>query len=342
MRESSSLDSLPVESVLIETIQEADSPRIHGIDEGHVRVLCEIEALPPIILHRESLRVIDGMHRLRAAILAGRKYIQAVLFSGSDAEAFTVAVEANIRHGRPLTLDDRRSAAHRIIVERPELSDRAIASTVGLAAKTVAGIRAEVGGPGAVQGTRIGKDGRVRPLDITAARLEAARIVTERPNAPLREIAREAGLSVGTARDVRDRLRRGDQPLPTGGSSRTEQAVRTTDGPDARVSPIDRLRRPRLPARSADKAPILASLAKDPTLRYSAAGRWLLRWLRVKELKREELVEVSSVVPGHCAMSVAALARSCAEAWTLLAETLERDAAEVSAEWVNRPPAAGL
>ena len=42
------------------------------------------------------MRVIDGMHRLRAAILNGRSSIEVEFFDGSDEEAFIRAVEQNV------------------------------------------------------------------------------------------------------------------------------------------------------------------------------------------------------------------------------------------------------
>lgn len=47
------------------------------------------------------MRVIDGMHRLRAAQLQGRTEIDARLLDISDAEAFLRGVAANVSHGLP-------------------------------------------------------------------------------------------------------------------------------------------------------------------------------------------------------------------------------------------------
>lgn len=97
-------------------------------------MLAAVEAkLPPIIVHRATMRVIDGMHRLAAAKLRNDETIEVRFFEGTEQEAFVLAVKANISHGRPLSLTDRTSAAERIIVSHPAWSDRAIAVAAGSA-----------------------------------------------------------------------------------------------------------------------------------------------------------------------------------------------------------------
>ncbi|MEV7203411.1 winged helix-turn-helix domain-containing protein [Streptomyces griseoluteus] len=65
-------------------------------------------------------------------------------------------------------------------------------------------------------GVRVGRDGRARAVGEGSARARevACRLLREEPGASLREIARRAGLSPATVADVRDRLRRGEDPLP--------------------------------------------------------------------------------------------------------------------------------
>jgi hypothetical protein len=64
------------ESVPILRLAPADSPRLLGEDAEHVRMLADAGTdLPPILVHRRTPRVIDGMHRLRAAHLRGDTHI---------------------------------------------------------------------------------------------------------------------------------------------------------------------------------------------------------------------------------------------------------------------------
>jgi hypothetical protein len=52
------------------SLRAGESLRLNGEDKTHVERLAEAEGpLPPILVERRSLRVIDGMHRLLAASL---------------------------------------------------------------------------------------------------------------------------------------------------------------------------------------------------------------------------------------------------------------------------------
>jgi len=147
------LERLPVVDVEVSVLtaaQPADrlsrmSPRIHEENAEHVELLVAAgTAVPPIIVHRPTMRVIDGLHRLRAAQRCGRRTIGVRFFDGDEAAAFVLAVTANAGHGLPLSLADRKRAAARIVGCYPRWSDRKIASITGLAPGTVAGIRLSV------------------------------------------------------------------------------------------------------------------------------------------------------------------------------------------------------
>ena len=79
------------------------SPRAVRVDEDHVLALAEVlDRLPPVVVDQRTMKVIDGVHRVEASRRLGRTEIRALLFSGSGTEALVVAVQANIRHGKPL------------------------------------------------------------------------------------------------------------------------------------------------------------------------------------------------------------------------------------------------
>src|SRR6266545_2118375 len=132
-----------IEVVRIESLVVADSPRLSGENKEHINRLIEVghEALPPILVQRNTMKVIDGVHRVRAAALAGQDKIAARFFEGGDDEAFLYAVKENTTHGLPLTLADRRAAAGRVMRTHPQLSDRSISEYTALSDKTVASIR---------------------------------------------------------------------------------------------------------------------------------------------------------------------------------------------------------
>ncbi|RZQ61537.1 streptomycin biosynthesis protein [Amycolatopsis suaedae] len=164
-----------IADVPIENVARADSPRSRGVDPAHARVLAERAGeLDPILVHRATMRVIDGAHRLEAARLTGARTIRVRFFDGSEADAFVQSVRANVAHGLPLSLADRKAAAARIVGSHPQWSDRMIAEVTGLAHKTVGAVRRKSTGENPQSATRVGRDGRVRRLP-TAAAAEPAR-----------------------------------------------------------------------------------------------------------------------------------------------------------------------
>jgi ParB-like chromosome segregation protein Spo0J len=269
-------------------------------------VLAELDVnLPPVLVHRPTMRVIDGMHRVRAAVLRGRDTIEVRFFDGTEDAAFILAVEANIAHGLPLSRADRTAAAVRIIVSRPHWSDRAIAASTGLSAKTVAAIRRRWAGSLPQPAARVGRDGRIRPVDIGGRRQRAAELINHHPEAPLRRIAQESGISVATARDVRDRISRGVGAVPQ--RRRTAGRPETTAGTHA--APRNLRQR-------------LRSLTQDPSLRYTEHGRSLLRWFDARLVDPGEWTGFVGTIPPHSAYLVAELARGCAAAWREFADEL--------------------
>ncbi|MFF5099877.1 MULTISPECIES: streptomycin biosynthesis protein [Actinosynnema] len=304
--------------VPVDRIEVADSPRVGGENPEHTRLLAEVGApLPPILVHRSTMRVIDGVHRLRAATLRGQVMIAVQYFDGDEESAYLLAVRSNLRHGLPLSLNDRRAAAQRVLARRPEWSDRVIASLVGLSPDTVAAVRCRALDQDAEPGARVGRDGRVRPVDPSQGRRRAEAVLAERPDASLREIAREAGIAVATARDVRERVRRGLDAVP-GSCGRADREGR----PAPRGAIPVQTRRTTL----TDLTSTLGSLKKDPSLRFTEDGRKLLRWLDFHLLSLDADNLVTSAVPPHCAPLVAELSRQYARLWQDFAKAVEHRA----------------
>ncbi|HWF28470.1 MAG TPA: ParB/RepB/Spo0J family partition protein [Mycobacterium sp.] len=276
--------------------------------------------LPPILVHRPSMRIIDGHHRVAAAKRKGFEDINAYLINGSEESAFIVAVRENVTHGLPLSLSDRRAAAARILQTHPHLSDRAIAATTGLSAKTVGAIRCATA-ENQQSHNRLGKDGRVRPLNATAGRQLAAELLCLQTGASLREIARAAGISLSTVRDVRDRLRRGDPPVPASHAEKRSVTVQEGEKRDASR------RHPATPSletfintdEPADINRVLLSLSKDPALRMNDAGRELLRWLHLHAVSCADSQKIPESIPDHCLDHLIEMARCCAANWAIIA-----------------------
>jgi ParB-like chromosome segregation protein Spo0J len=315
-------------SIPVLALKSADSPRLNGEDRAHIARLAETETpLPPILVHKRTMRVVDGMHRVMAASLQGREAIDVIFLDGSEADIFLRAVQENIAHGLPLSRADRRAAAERIIASHPHMSDRAIGHSVGLAAKIVADIRRRRSSEDLSQlSARVGRDGRVRPVDSGEGRRRAAELLAQHPEASLRAVARAVGISPATVLDVRKRLERGDSAVPgkrPANDMATSGAEAKTDSDETPV----RARLRRLPGSrsTAPSSPALTveKLLRDPSLRGSDWGREVLRLLHVTSVAVEQLPDTVSGLPPHCVPAVAHLAHQYAQMWQDFARELD-------------------
>ncbi|HEX4722020.1 MAG TPA: streptomycin biosynthesis protein [Pseudonocardiaceae bacterium] len=350
----------PSERVPVTALRPADSPRTAGTSDEHVRKLALITPeLPPIVVHRPTMRVVDGMHRLAAARLRSAEFVEVQFVGGTAADAFVLAVELN-HGGLPLTLADRTSAAARIIASHREWSDRRIAAVTGLAANTVGAIRRRLGGRESRNGeltARVGRDGKTRPGSTVAARLLASELIADNPSASLREIARAAGMSPATAGDVRARLSRGEPPItPRQRVALREQppplAVATArrdspvrgDSSARRDSPVrrDSSARPDSPARRGgpvgvvDNADLVYRLRCDPSLRFTDGGRVLLRAMDVCLFDPQHWERIAASVPPHHRDAIVRLVRHSAGVWQDFADRLARGTGESSDHRASR------
>jgi hypothetical protein len=83
----------------------------------------------------------------------------------------------------------------------------------GLSPKTVARLRSRATVDSAQSRARVGRDGRLRPVDPAEVRRRVAEAVRSDPEASTRAIAARTGASQATVRDVRERLDRGVSEL---------------------------------------------------------------------------------------------------------------------------------
>jgi hypothetical protein len=57
-------DGFSASMVAAASLKAGDTPRLEGENLEHIKTLAEVEASwPPILVHRQTMRVIDGMHR---------------------------------------------------------------------------------------------------------------------------------------------------------------------------------------------------------------------------------------------------------------------------------------
>lgn len=197
-------------------ISQTLAVRSDRLDLAHVDALRQVlDQLPPIVVRPNPehpgdggmhdggpYQLIDGAHRCAAFHFEGRP-VPAIVLELDDTEALAVAARANVAHGRPLTLEDRKSIAARLAGMAPDRSDRWIAQQCGLSNKTVTAIRAC--STEEIPQLNTGRDGKVRPAPEVAAqnRAHAEELAGENPAITVRELAAETGVSVGTAASIK-------------------------------------------------------------------------------------------------------------------------------------------
>lgn len=145
-------------------------PRTSGLDASHVRTLEEgPDAWDPITVIADGVRytLIDGAHRLAAAQNLELETIRVqVVPVPPDGDLHALSFDLNAKHGRPLTLADRRAFAGRMLAKDPHASNMEASRRTGLSPTTVQSIRErmEAGDEIPVAATRIGRDGATYPI----------------------------------------------------------------------------------------------------------------------------------------------------------------------------------
>jgi hypothetical protein len=323
----------PVELVPVDSLLPLDeSPRQTGVNKQHAGLLAEMDGpLPPILVTRKDYRVIDGMHRVHAAMLRGVPKIEARLIDCDPEELYLLSVVSNIKHGLPLSLADRKRAALRVIQTWGEWSDRAIAVRVGLSHKTVGALRRKIG-EDAKAVTRIGRDGRTRPLTTAHGRRAAADLLRENPQESLSEVARQSGISQSTARDVRRRLGNSEDPVPFRPIGATIPGQRSAS-----------CHRPNVGKATTDPANPwwrhIQELRSDPSLRATEAGRAFLRAVDPHLRNEVDWDKIADNLPPHWLDTITELARLCAENWQRLVRQLAARREPRKATSPTPPPA---
>jgi ParB-like chromosome segregation protein Spo0J len=282
-----SLQFSATESVPIEDLVLDDFVRYGGEDPRHSAALAATSTTwPPIFVHRESMRIIDGLHRAYAARRRGDRLIDVCFVSGSRADVFVLAVRANTAHGKPLSLAERERSARQILATHQRWSDQAIASVCGLSARTVASLRSGLSTPGATMERRIGRDGRVR----AAA-----------PDTSLRAIARQVGLSPATVKDVRDRVERGESPEARSRAGAGRSAPGEAPGGDRQAT----------------------ELLSDAALQSIPDQGDFTSWMAAHVVEDGDWRSFVGAIPVSRVYVVADSARACAASWRAFADELE-------------------
>lgn len=106
------------------------------------------EKLPPVRVFNDGTDfwLVDGFHRVEAALRAGKKRIYAEVRPGTRADAILAACAANATHGLRRSNADKRRATQTALLHPDcrDWSDRKVAKHVGVDHGTVATVRGEL------------------------------------------------------------------------------------------------------------------------------------------------------------------------------------------------------
>ena len=301
-----------VVEIAIDELTVGASMRERGIDPAHVATLAEVpSSWPPILVHRSDRSIVDGQHRVLAAKQLGLRRVLGVWFDGTPEDGYLEFVRRNVAHGLALTLVERRRAARRILCSRPNFSDRGIGALCGLSPRTVARLREEAGteagrtnGVRAAKG-RIGRDGRVRPIDPASVRAQIAEELVRQPDASLRKIASAVGASPETVRSVKNEMRAvaaaPNEAHTTGESLATVRALLA----------------------GSRAVPIVDACRDDRAFTDREDGQPFVEWLDTTSVEPGDLWRYVDSVPLSRVYVIADEARRRAEFWTRFAMAVE-------------------
>lgn len=148
------------------------SPRA-GIDKTTVAVYAaSFDQLPPVdvfwIEGRDGWWLVDGWHRLGAGEDLGLAYIEANEHQGTFDDALEFAYDANLKHGKPLTLGERKDAVRLKLRRHTERSNNWIAQDCGITDKTVTSLRDEMESTSEIPKLTelLGRDDKWRPREM--------------------------------------------------------------------------------------------------------------------------------------------------------------------------------
>jgi hypothetical protein len=150
----------------IDRVKPGESVRLGDLRPAHLESFVQLDGhWPPVVITRTG-RIIDGTYRYSAARRLGHAYLDCTFFDGSESDAYIESVRRNSSQGLPLTLEEKRTAAARILVLEPDWSDRRVASLCGLAHETVGRVRLRLCRGGDIRhlDRRKGRDGKYQPV----------------------------------------------------------------------------------------------------------------------------------------------------------------------------------
>jgi len=141
-----------------------------GVDKTTVAIYAaSFDQLPPVdvfwIEGRDGWWLVDGWHRYSAAHELGLAYLEANEHQGTFDDALEFAYDANLKHGKPLTLSERKDAAKLKLRRHTERSNNWIAQDCGVSDMTVSSLRDDLESTSQIRKLEqlLGRDDKWRP-----------------------------------------------------------------------------------------------------------------------------------------------------------------------------------
>jgi ParB-like chromosome segregation protein Spo0J len=123
------------------------------------------DRLPPITVFEIDNKwlIADGFHRHAAAVMLGKRTIQAEIRVGNFTDALDFVSSVNLFHGLPLTRSERRRAVEVKLKLHYDWSDRRMSEELGVSRELVAKIRRQLIEGHAIPNNpgRVGSDGKL-------------------------------------------------------------------------------------------------------------------------------------------------------------------------------------
>jgi ParB-like chromosome segregation protein Spo0J len=184
---------LPLKDILDEGVQTRESTRHEAVVE-YASILRAGGKLDPAVVFKDEdgkIWLAAGHHRKAAHAAAKILKMPCIVKQGSRWDAIKFGIADNQKHrGERLTQEDRQHNARLVLVEQPQMSDRAIAKLCGVSPSSVGkhrnGLTVQIG----QSAKRVGADGRLYDVKKLSRKSRASAALKE-PSAVAKEISLE-------------------------------------------------------------------------------------------------------------------------------------------------------
>jgi hypothetical protein len=164
------IERLPLSKIRIDGDTQPRLEIQEEVVDSYRRDMRKGASFPPVEVVFDGLYywLCDGFHRFKAARLAHKETLQAIVHQGTQDEAVWRSLAANAAHGLRRTNEDKAWAIGRAVKIRPDRSNRFLADHVGVDHKTVSRLRGDLASTGEIPHLERlrGRDGRWHPAKL--------------------------------------------------------------------------------------------------------------------------------------------------------------------------------